>query len=260
VQADTLIPSPGNPQSWDRFAYVYNNPLSYVDPSGHCGVLQGTFDGEYDCTEDDINEATMEQRLAWFKEFIATTGRAEWFKNIVGILQAFIDEGLGESNSWLSWVDTGILVSIQNGWALFASKQTNDNPADIAWKDFFASSGETVMKEKWGAAEKRGTEYGLSLANIHGAAINKREQLFLKVGDNLYRNLLTSGQMEEFYGQLAADIGSSYCNPTNNGFCSGWVDSFRSAGSSFGEWFGDPRSTILNIPPVYFLARLILEK
>ena len=36
VQADTLVPDPGNPQALNRYAYVYNNPLRYTDPSGHC--------------------------------------------------------------------------------------------------------------------------------------------------------------------------------------------------------------------------------
>ncbi len=36
VQADTLVPEPGNPQAWDRYAYVNNNPLRYNDPTGHC--------------------------------------------------------------------------------------------------------------------------------------------------------------------------------------------------------------------------------
>jgi RHS repeat-associated protein len=27
VQSDTIIPGPENPVSWDRFAYVMNNPL-----------------------------------------------------------------------------------------------------------------------------------------------------------------------------------------------------------------------------------------
>jgi len=35
LQADTIIPSPGNPQSLNRYAYVYNNPLRYTDPTGH---------------------------------------------------------------------------------------------------------------------------------------------------------------------------------------------------------------------------------
>jgi hypothetical protein len=29
------VPEPGNPQALNRYAYVYNNPLRYTDPSGH---------------------------------------------------------------------------------------------------------------------------------------------------------------------------------------------------------------------------------
>ena len=35
IQPDTLVPHPLNPQAWNRFSYVYNNPASYVDPGGH---------------------------------------------------------------------------------------------------------------------------------------------------------------------------------------------------------------------------------
>jgi RHS repeat-associated protein len=35
VQADTIVPEPGNPQALNRYAYVNNNPLKYTDPSGH---------------------------------------------------------------------------------------------------------------------------------------------------------------------------------------------------------------------------------
>jgi hypothetical protein len=35
VSADSIVPSAGNPQALNRYAYVFNNPLKYVDPSGH---------------------------------------------------------------------------------------------------------------------------------------------------------------------------------------------------------------------------------
>jgi len=35
VSADTIVPGTEQPQSWNRYAYVRNNPLLYVDPSGH---------------------------------------------------------------------------------------------------------------------------------------------------------------------------------------------------------------------------------
>ena len=35
VSPDPIVPEPGNPQSLNRYSYVYNNPLGFVDPSGN---------------------------------------------------------------------------------------------------------------------------------------------------------------------------------------------------------------------------------
>jgi RHS repeat-associated protein len=35
VSADTVVPNPMNPQAFNRYTYSLNNPLKYVDPSGH---------------------------------------------------------------------------------------------------------------------------------------------------------------------------------------------------------------------------------
>ena len=34
--ANTIVPDPSNSQAWDRYAYAYNNPIRYNDPTGHC--------------------------------------------------------------------------------------------------------------------------------------------------------------------------------------------------------------------------------
>ena len=35
TQADTIVPSPASAKAFDRYAYVYNNPINASDPSGH---------------------------------------------------------------------------------------------------------------------------------------------------------------------------------------------------------------------------------
>jgi len=35
ISADTIVPSKKNPQSLNRYSYCLNNPLRYVDPTGH---------------------------------------------------------------------------------------------------------------------------------------------------------------------------------------------------------------------------------
>lgn len=40
LSADTIVPNPNNPQSFNRYSYSYNNPLRYSDPSGHSPVCE----------------------------------------------------------------------------------------------------------------------------------------------------------------------------------------------------------------------------
>ena len=77
IQPDTLVPDPLNPQAWNRFSYVYNNPASYIDPSGHAiwmpllfigfGALAGgglyAFHLHY--TGEQYNTADLVTWMAW---------------------------------------------------------------------------------------------------------------------------------------------------------------------------------------------------
>ena len=49
ISADTIIPAMANPQAWNRYAYVLNNPLRYTDPTGrnHMGYGDLSNAGNY---------------------------------------------------------------------------------------------------------------------------------------------------------------------------------------------------------------------
>jgi RHS repeat-associated protein len=46
AQADTIVPNPVDAKAFDRYAYVYNNPVRYNDPSGHCIDSSGAETGQ----------------------------------------------------------------------------------------------------------------------------------------------------------------------------------------------------------------------
>jgi len=35
IQPDTIVPGAGNSQAWNRYSYVLNSPLTFIDPTGH---------------------------------------------------------------------------------------------------------------------------------------------------------------------------------------------------------------------------------
>jgi RHS repeat-associated protein len=53
ISADTLVPNPTNPQSFNRYAYVRNSPLKFADPTGHMEDGECGPDGEQ-CQDDPL--------------------------------------------------------------------------------------------------------------------------------------------------------------------------------------------------------------
>ncbi|MBE7529111.1 MAG: hypothetical protein HS099_05200 [Ardenticatenaceae bacterium] len=77
ASADTIVPNPANPQSWNRYSYTLNNPLKYVDPSGHCwgfaSGLRDTFMGTT-CSNLDMAATIVTSPDASVGEKIAAGG------------------------------------------------------------------------------------------------------------------------------------------------------------------------------------------
>ena len=49
IQPDSIVPDAGNPQSWNRYTYVGNNPISLSDPTGHMETGACGYGGQ-DCS------------------------------------------------------------------------------------------------------------------------------------------------------------------------------------------------------------------
>jgi RHS repeat-associated protein len=68
VQPDSIVPDFGNPLDWDRCSYARNNPIRYMDPSGHVAVCGST--SEESCEDgifEDILVTTWIMKLEWDK-------------------------------------------------------------------------------------------------------------------------------------------------------------------------------------------------
>ena len=52
ASADTMVPDPINPQQFNRYSYTSNNPLKYIDPSGHFQCTGGTEEENRQCYDN----------------------------------------------------------------------------------------------------------------------------------------------------------------------------------------------------------------
>ena len=85
VSPDTIVPDPSNPQSLNRYGYVRNNPLKFVDPSGH--------------SDEWFNEA-------WRGEFYDVHGRDPNFADYVYRRDSMETVSRGDDWSVQHWTDT----------------------------------------------------------------------------------------------------------------------------------------------------------
>ena len=80
IMADSMVPDLFNPQSLNRYAYCLNNPLRYVDPTGHdiaCGGCHGPY------SDFDNNKSTT--IAIGFLDIVANVSNMPMLSSVLGI-------------------------------------------------------------------------------------------------------------------------------------------------------------------------------
>jgi RHS repeat-associated protein len=100
ASADTIVPNSADPQSLNRLSYSYNNPIRYVDPTGHCGADVFSSDTLMDAAYDKCVEIRDGLEQMWGVDItgIWTLLEMKW---LGGALKDFFqDIFAGNSKNW----------------------------------------------------------------------------------------------------------------------------------------------------------------
>jgi RHS repeat-associated protein len=155
IQPDSIIPDQTNPQSWNRFSYVQNNPIRFNDPSGHCPeedlecriILSQTLPkvpgggGEGGGGSDDggVLLSTRGQQLLDFAESFNMTP-----EEVIGI-------GLGHEMFADNEEERAIHMELfRNGFLGYANdprSHCNGNPTYNCMLNYFSSAYESVYNQ-----------------------------------------------------------------------------------------------------------------
>jgi len=170
-----------------------------------------------DCTYDEINQMSMPERLAFVRDMqsgpAATLGAPDRWRNIEGVITFFVDRGLGAPDTWVSYVDAGIVEGVQRGIAIVLGWSTNTggNPGSTRWASYLTrlSTGQLTTRaahdKAWGEAEQASTEYGNAVAAARGVPATAVEWRFYQFSE-MYRWALRNRPVAlgllAFYGPL----------------------------------------------------------
>ncbi len=128
VSPDSIVPGGSNPQAFNRYSYVENNPLNLTDPGGNCAA----------------------------KDRVACKDAADAINahhNVHSSISGLMDLALGDLNDLLYWLNSGVSIT-GNGWnsrAINAVRQGLDRVYNYIY-GLVGSSAMLVMSEALGLA------------------------------------------------------------------------------------------------------------
>ncbi len=139
LSPDPIVGDPTTSRSWNLYSYVRNNPLSYVDPTGH-EIEEIVVTGCRGCWE------------SWWVDHLSSWGSSSWSHSPIDPWELGFGYGLAES------------IRADAKQALKALDQSvADQPIDDSWtgadRDALSASRRVQWDDTGGLLEKEGIEY-----------------------------------------------------------------------------------------------------
>jgi RHS repeat-associated protein len=99
AQADTIIPQTQGVQAWDRYTYANNNPLRYIDPTGHMMAYHEGGGGDGGCGLECFKMLRAKEKSKWAaKQLRAEMNRcptfASCYRGFAGVFPAFTNRSV----------------------------------------------------------------------------------------------------------------------------------------------------------------------
>jgi len=110
-----VVPEPGNPQALNRYAYVYNNPLGYIDPTGHFSeeelLRYGVFNGPRQMAAYQADEF---HGADWYWALRAAE-EGDWLETWWSFWHGFHSSGMVKARGQFRVADGMLLLTLESG-------------------------------------------------------------------------------------------------------------------------------------------------
>lgn len=191
ISADTIVPNPSNPQSFNRYSYVRNSPMNFTDPSGHRECLNSDANG---CTDIAPHQPpspspsrTPIQPQKWETQLLAMAAFVEMHGH---------DNKQAEAIIW-------VLLNRISGQTTITGNAFTPNPylTESLIAAYVLSNGQTAI------ANFMLTTYGL--LELDGDQVRVIDGRTLKsVVEEAYRRLddAYSGQLEQLWSEVVVPV------------------------------------------------------